>query len=242
MNTKSLNQFTALILIVEGLLIFAPTIILGAAINWPDSLNQPADVVLRAIYEEADAVRIGYFSYLIYSILFFPVIALSVRIAATNDQSNIYVRMAVGFGAISALARSIGIIRWLIAMPALAEIYNATGTSAQTQESIAITYEVLNNFGGSIGEILGVSMFASLAMLMVAIVIFQNKGLPQWTGYFALISVAALLVPALEIFGVDAGIFLTLSVAVVQFWFLFVGVYLLFARRSEAQPLPATAR
>ena len=241
MNTKTLNRTTAVILIIEGLLIFAPMLILGAAINWPDSLNEPADVVLRSIFVEADAVRLGYFSYLIYSVLFFPVIAFSVRVAAANDKSNLFVRMAMGFGAVSALARTIGIIRWLVAMPALAEAYNAPGVSAQTQESIAITYDMLNNFGGSIGEILGVSMFASFAMLMIAIVIFQNKGLPQWTGYFALGSVVALLVPALEIFGVDPGIFLTLSVAVMQFWFLFVGVYLLFSAHRVKATGPAAA-
>jgi len=240
-NTKTLNRTTAVILIIEGLLIFAPMLILGAAINWPDSLNEPADVVLKSILEEADAVRLGYFSYLIYSVLFFPVIAFSVRVAAANDKSSLFVRMAMGFGAVSALARTIGIIRWLVAMPALAEAYNAPGVSAQTQESIAITYDMLNNFGGSIGEILGVSMFASFAMLMIAIVIFQHKGLPQWAGYFALVSVVALLVPALEIFGVDPGIFLTLSVAVMQFWFLFVGVYLLFSANRVKATSPAAA-
>lgn len=230
MNTKNLNRTTAIILTIEGLLIFAPMFILGAAINWPDSLNEPAEIVLRSIFEQADAVRLGYFSYLIYSVLFFPVIAFSVRVAAADDKSDVFIRMALGFGAVSALARTIGIIRWLVAMPALAEAYNAPGVSAQTQESIAITYNMLNNFGGSIGEILGVSMFASLAMLMIAIVVFRNKGLPQWTGYFSLVSVVALLVPALEIFGVDPGIFLTLSVGVMQFWFLSVGVYLLVNR------------
>lgn len=241
MNTKTLSRTTAIFLILEGLLIFLPTIILGAAINWPDSLNEPADVVLRSIFQEADAVRLGYFAYLIYSVLFFPVVVLSVRVAAGSDRSNIFVKLAIGFGAVSALARTIGIIRWLVAMPALASAYNAPGVSPQTQESIAITYEMLNNFGGSIGEILGVSIFASLAVLMIAVVIFQNQGLPQWTGYFALVSVVALLVPALEIFGVDPGIFLTLSVAVVQFWFLFVGVYLLFSSNRVKTLAPAAA-
>lgn len=228
----SLNRTTAIVLIIEGLLIFVPTIILGAAINWPDSLNEPASVVLRAIYEEADATRLGYFAYLVYSVLFFPVVMLSVRVAATNDQPNTYIRLAVGFGAVSALARTIGIIRWLVPMPALAESYNTAGVSPQTQETISIIYDVLNNFGGAIGEILGVSMFASMAMLMIGIVIFQNGGLPKWAGYYAIVSAIALLIPALEIFGIDPGIFLTISVAVVQFWFLFVGVYLLFRKET----------
>lgn len=240
MPSKTLTRTTALLLIVEGLLIFVPMIILGAAINWPASLNEPADVVLRAIFVEADATRLGYFSYLIYSLLFFPVVVLSVRLAAASERADIFVRLALGFAVLSALARSIGIIRWLVAMPALAAAYNAPDASAQTRDAIIVSYMMLNNFGGAIGEILGVSMFAALAMLMLAVVIFQRRGLPQWTGYFALVSAAALLVPALEIFGIDPGIFLTLSVAVLQFWFLFVGGYLLFARRPAEALRPAT--
>jgi hypothetical protein len=241
MPSKTLTRTTALLLIVEGLLIFVPMIILGAAINWPASLNEPADVVLRAIFVEAEATRLGYFSYLIYSLLFFPVVVLSVRLAAAGERADIFVRLALGFAALSALARSIGIIRWLVAMPALAATYNAPDAGAQTREAILVSYAMLNNFGGAIGEILGVSMFAALAMLMLAVVIFQRRGLPQWTGYFALVTAGALLVPALEIFGVDPGIFLTLSVAVLQFWFLFVGIYLLFARRPAEALRPATA-
>jgi hypothetical protein len=234
MNTKSMNRTAGIILLIEGLLIFVPMIVLGAAINWPASLDEPASVVLPAILEQADATRIGYFAYLIYSVLFFPVVALVVRATDGNESSNLYSRLALGFGAASALARTIGIIRWLVAMPALAQAYNAPGVTAQTQDTISLIYNTLNNYGGSIGEILGVSIFAAISVFMISALIFQNKGLPAWSGYFALISAVSLLIPALEIFGIDAGVFLTASVAVVQFWFLFVGFYLLF-RQPQTQ-------
>ncbi|MCU0463393.1 MAG: DUF4386 domain-containing protein [Anaerolineae bacterium] len=226
MTNKSLYRTTALLLLIEGLLIFVPVIVLGAAINWPASLDEPANVVLRAIFEQPDATRTGYFAYLIYSILFFPVIVLTARLAEGGQRQTTAVQLAMGFGALSALARSIGIIRWLIAMPALAAAYNASGVTLPTQESIAIVYAMLNDFGGSIGEILGVSMFASLAMAMLAVIIFQGKTLPRWSGFFAIITAASLLIPAFEIFAIDAGIFLTVSVLVFQVWLLSVGVYL----------------
>ena len=37
----SIRRQTAIFLIIEFLLIFAPLIILGAAINWPASLDEP---------------------------------------------------------------------------------------------------------------------------------------------------------------------------------------------------------
>lgn len=233
MTNKSLYRTTALLLIVEGLLMFMPVIILGAAINWPASLDEPPGVMLRAIFEQADATRIGYLAYLIYSVLFFPVIVLSIRVAAGEKPQSTAARLAVGFAALSTLARTIGIIRWLIAMPALAAAYNAVGVVPQTQETITIVYTMLNDFGGSIGEILGVSVFAALALVMLAFVIFEGKGLPRWSGIFALITAACLLFPALEIFAIDAGIFLTLSVLVLQLWFLFVGIHLLNSGRAS---------
>ena len=60
------------VLIVESLLLFVPVVILGSAIDWPASLSRPADVVLPLIAARSGAVTAGYFSYLVYSILFFP--------------------------------------------------------------------------------------------------------------------------------------------------------------------------
>ncbi|MEQ8673852.1 MAG: DUF4386 family protein [Aggregatilineales bacterium] len=229
-----LRKSTGALLLFEGLLLFVPLIILGGAIGWPETLSDPASSMLPLIFEEADATRLGYFIYLVYSVLFFPVVVLAARVAVGNDQDNLYVRLAVGFGAASALARCIGIIRWLIPMPALAVAYTAPDATSETQATISIIFDVLNNFGGSIGEILGVSMFASFAILSIGVLILQNKAMPAWTGYFALISFAALLIPALEIFGIDPGIFLTISVLVIQLWFMIVGAYLLITTERPA--------
>ncbi|HRF94382.1 MAG TPA: DUF4386 family protein [Aggregatilineales bacterium] len=242
MNSKTLSRTIAFILILEGLLMFAPTIILGMAIGWPGSLGDSADVMLHAIFAEADATRVGYLFYLLYSILFLPTIVLIVRMAGDKQTNTIFVQMAISFASLSTLARVIGIIRWLVAMPELAVTYNDATVSTMTKESIIVTYNMLNNFGGSIGEILGVSIFASLAIVMVAVIIFQNKGLPRWTGYFAISAAIALCLPILEIMGVNPAILpdfiLIISVAVVQFWFLFLGAYLFF-RRTPSTALSA---
>lgn len=234
MNTKSLYRNAGLLLVIEGLLMFAPLIILGAAINWPESLSQPAPVVLKAIFEQAEATRTGYLSYLIYSVLFFPVIALTVRVALNGEKTNNIAQLALGFAALSTLARCIGIIRWLVAMPALAVAYNAAGVTPQTQEMLSLLYKALNDFGGSIGEILGVSIFAALAVFMVAVLLFRQSKFPRWIGISAVISALALLLPMVEIFGTDLGAFISVSVAFVQLWFLAVGGYLLVTKPQSA--------
>jgi len=56
--------------LVQGLLLLVPTAVLGVAIGWPESLGDPAEVALPRLLAEETAVRAGYLSYLLFSILF----------------------------------------------------------------------------------------------------------------------------------------------------------------------------
>ena len=86
---------------------------------------------------------------------------------------------------VSALARAIGIIRWLTASTFLAQNYeSATPEMAQTIELIQ---DVVNAWGGAIGELLGVSLFSVGWLISVSILILRNDSLPNWLGYFGLI-------------------------------------------------------
>ena len=136
-----------------------PLIILGNAINWPDSLDYPASQSLPLILNNLDEVRLGYGIYLFYSILWILIGTLIARIALGRKEINTLFILAIALISVSALARSIGIIRWLTASPFLAEIY-PTATEV-SKETIVIVQTAINNWGGAIGEILGVSLFTS---------------------------------------------------------------------------------
>lgn len=221
------------LLVIESLLIFAPLAILGSAINWPASLSEPPAVVLPLIAQQADAVRLGYLIYLAYSVLFWPVALLTARVVAGGDTLPPLLRVAVGFGIASTVARTLGIIRWLVAMPALAAIYNAPGTPEATRAAVEVAYTALNSYAGGVGEVLGVSLFAALWLGGVAVVILRSGALPRWLGAFGLLAAAALLGGLVELFGVDLGALITVTTSLVQLWMLAAGVVLL-ARREPA--------
>jgi hypothetical protein len=227
MNTQAFTRQTAILLIVEALLLFAPIIILGAAIEWPAVLDETPDVVLSRIYDNAEAVNIGYLSYLAYSILFFPVLLWVVRSLAQDETFSPMMRLAVGFALVSTLARSLGIIRWLVAMPALAESYMNPATSPQTKVTIEVVYNALNDYGGSVGELLGVSLFAALAVAIVCLIALRSGQWPAWMSYFGLLAAAGLLLNLLETFGVELGALITVTTSLIQLWFLALGIYLL---------------
>jgi Domain of unknown function (DUF4386) len=232
-SKKSLYTITGWLMIAESLLIFVPLTVLGSAINWPKSLSDPADKILPLLLQNASAVRFGYLVYLVYSILF-GVIALLVT-RALNDEKNdsIWLRVAGGFGIASMITRCLGIIRWLVAMPALATLYTDSTISTATRESIAVVYRALNDYAGSVGEVLGVSLFAGLWLAIVSLRILQTKLLPKWLGFLGLVSATLLAIQLAKLFGIDLGTFISLSVSILQLWFLAIGIVLIRWRQPK---------
>ncbi len=223
---KSLYTIAGWLLVAESLLIFVPLTVLGSAINWPKSLNDPADKILPLLVENASAVRFGYLVYLVYSILFWIIASLTIQVLINDEPDSIWLRIANGFGIASAVARCLGIIRWLVAMPALATLYTDPSISTGTRESIAVVYRALNDYAGSIGEVLGVSLFAGLWLAIVSVRILQTRILPRWLGFLGLVSATLLGVQLARLFGVDLGAFISVSVSVLQLWFLAMGIVL----------------
>ncbi|GAB4112358.1 MAG: hypothetical protein Fur005_45600 [Roseiflexaceae bacterium] len=229
---QPLTFVTAIILLLEGLLLFVPMAILGQAINWPASLDLPAAEMLPLLQAQLEPTRLGYAVYLIYSILFFPLALLVNRLIAERQaeaggQSGVLLQIGLGFAALSTLARSIGIIRWLVAMPVLARLYTDPNATAANQAGIAAAFEALNAFGGSIGEVLGVNLFAGVWLLLTSITILRTGALPRWLGIFGLLAAASLFVATIEIFGVNIGALIIVSTSGIQLWFLAAGAVLL---------------
>jgi Domain of unknown function (DUF4386) len=223
---KSLYTIAGWLLIAESLLIFVPLCVLGSAINWPKSLSDPADKILPLLVENASAVRFGYLVYLVYSILFWAIASLTIRVLSNDKTDSVWLRVANGFGIASAIARCLGIIRWLVAMPALATLYTDPTISTGTRESITVVYRAFNDYAGSVGEVLGVSLFAGLWLAIVSVRILQTRILPRWLGFLGLVSATLLAVQLAKLFGVDLGAFISVSVSVLQLWFLAMGIVL----------------
>ena len=213
-----------LLLIAEALLAFAPVVVLGAAIGWPASLGLPAEAQLAAIATHADAVALGYGLYLLYSLLVAPVmVGLAAR--ACGGLQHPLALTGAAFGALSALARAIGILRWLTVMPALASAH--AGADPATRVQIERLFDAVNDYGGGIGEILGVSLLMALSLGLLAVAALRSGSLPRWlaaAGMVAALMLAALALPALRI---DLQMPVAAAVSMLSLWMLCVGVWLL---------------
>jgi hypothetical protein len=230
----TLKRTTGWLLVLEGLLIYAPLVILGAAIGWPASLGEPASVNLPLLVSERPMVLLGYTVYLLYSVLFWPVSHLTARVVSRGPkgEARALAGLASGFGVGSAVLRTLGIIRWLVPMQFLADLWVAPTTTEATRTTLSLLYETLNAYAGSVGELLGVSLFAALWAGLVSASIFRTGSLPRWLGVFGALTTALLALPLLEIVGVDTAALITVSGVAFSLWLVTMGGALLVQTRK----------
>jgi hypothetical protein len=217
-----------LLLIADALLSFAPLAIMAPAIGWPASLGNPAAQQLQAIAAAPGAVMAGYGLYLLYSILVAPVmIGLAARL--TGGLASPLGATVAAFAALSALARSIGILRWLTVMPALAAAHAAADPASRTQ--IELVFTAVTQYGGGIGEILGVSLFMAAALGTLCVGAWLRGGLPIWLAGLGLLSALLLAGLALPVFGGPKLVPVAAAVSLLSVWMLAAGVHVLTSRR-----------
>ena len=232
--SRSLLLAAGLVLLVQGLSIFAPMAVLGGAIQWPDSLDYPPSRMLPLLREQLDAVRLGYGLYLGYSLLFLVTGVLTVRLASRPGPLGALALIAIGAAAASALARAIGILRWLTGSVSLAEAHAAPGLSAEGRAAVESMQAAINAWGGAIGETLGVAAFAATWAIASSLVILRDRQLPAWAGVTGLLAGVLVAFPALELFGIAPPVSIVVSTTGIQLWFMALGLLFLWRalRRS----------
>lgn len=229
------HRWPAMLVAAQALLIFVPLAVLGAAIDWPGSLDDPAEIALPNLLDNEVAVRVGYLLYLLYSVLFLPVAIIVYRwmtdraIAGRPATASLGMQIAVGMAVASALARSIGIVRWLSTMLPMAERWEVASEAERTV--IPAQFTSLNDYGGTIGEVLGVSVFAAI---WLAVTVFgRSSDRPRWIAASGAVVAVLLLAPAVELAGVDAGALVSVSSLAITVWLGVVAVAMFRSSRRK---------
>lgn len=223
---RAFQLLGAVALLFQAFFIFAPLVILGGAINWPASLDFPAAEALPLIHAERPSVILGYGLYLGWSIAFAGSAALIVGLAKGDRPFTALAGLAIGLGAASALARSVGIVRWLTGSSALADAYAAAPEGSTERIAIETTQLALNAYGGSIGEDLGVAVFAAFWLVCCGALILKDRGLPAWLGWSAFPVAVISAAPAVAILGLPAPIDIAVATSSMLFWIAAVAVVL----------------
>ncbi len=207
-------------LFAQFILIWTTFFILSVTINWPASLDDPADISLPRLLANEGAVLAGYGCYFLAALLLVPATAaLNARLSVSGPMSCFTMALAT----LAALAKAIGISRWLFVMPDLARAYAA---DQGDRPNIVLAFDILNDYAGGVGEVLGVGLMGGVwTILMAGLVLRSGERRRGWVGWFAVIAGASLFLAIPAGFGVDLGPVLTFSNIAWQFSLLGIAIW-----------------
>jgi hypothetical protein len=161
------------LVLAQVLLFIIPLVVLGRAIGWPASLGLPPAQALPLIAANATAVQIGYWGYLVTAAAMVPLVLALRRFALSNGIDGLLVDAMTAFGVAAAVLKTLGIVRWLIAMPALAAAH-AGSADPVMKAAIEVSYLALNGYAGSVGELLGVQLVSGLWLLALGPILIRT--------------------------------------------------------------------
>ncbi|WP_164689798.1 DUF4386 domain-containing protein [Herpetosiphon llansteffanensis] len=222
-SVTSTYRWAAGLLFGQFLIFMLTFLVLGSAIDWPASLDNPAAQALPLILQERSAVALGYTAYFLSATMLIPIALLLWHILGSESG---LLRVSAGFGILAGFAKLLGIGRWLLLMPSLAEQYSAT-SDPNLRASIELLYTSFNNYAGGIGEQIGVAFFAGLWTAGVSLSILRQRQLPRWFGYSGLVVASSVLIPLIEVYNLSAGPMLMISNSLWQIWLITLGGLLL---------------
>ena len=216
--SPSLRTWIIAVSVLQFVLMLLSVIVLSSSINWPASLDAAPAEILPLIHREAGNVALGYSAYFLSAFLLAP-LALMVAAQWHGKTANALLWIGVALGVSASVFKLLGIVRWLVLMPGLANTYVSSDATPATQLVTGQVYQAFNAYAGGIGEMLGVQIFAGLWTIVVAL-LAARVGLPRWVSVMGHIAAVLLLAGLLERFGFDLGPVLSVSNVFWQVWLL----------------------
>jgi len=196
MSKPAPSDALTILFALQAVLFLVPIAVLGSAIGWPASLRLPAEEALPLVAANRTAVLVGYGAYLAVSVALIPLaFAFRAWLAARGLAGWMSDTLAFA-GAAAGVLKTLGIVRWLAAMPTLADQYMAG--DAGMRQTVALVYTGLNAYAGAVGELLGVQLMGGLWIAGVGVALAVAG--KRWIGLSGLAIGALFVVVALRIF------------------------------------------
>jgi hypothetical protein len=236
-NTSIQQPFGGTFALVAAALFITALVVLGQAIGWPGILREPPSVVFPRIDANRMAMLFGYTCYLLSSLALIPVaFALRERFIAAGI-SHAVADTVTFFGAAGAILKTLGIVRWLSAMPTLASQY-VTATTAEARSMLEVTYTALNGYAGSVGELLGVQLLSGIWMASVGILLlrqFSTAWLAKLTGTLGILAGLGFLIVTARIFVPSVAAIQAFINPIGLAWVVSLGVLMVWRRSQTAE-------
>ena len=200
---------------------------LAASFDYPDILRAPAETVLTAFAEGGAALILTWYAFALCAVAMIPV---SLVVALGRGLTPVRVAAAI-LGALAGLAQAIGLLRWVFAVPML----------AQADGDREAGFLILNQWGGvAIGEHLGYLLTAGF---LVAMALADRADGSRIRPTLAVTSAALIAIGAGEglalVIGGPAEVLSAASVAGYlgfSAWLIMAGLAMIFPRKEKGRP------
>lgn len=216
------------IAVPAGFLVFFTA--LQVKFDYPDILRKPAAEVLARFAASQGVLLPLWYGMFASALLFIP---LSVALASLQrTRSTVALSLAI-FGAFAGLVQTIGLSRWVFAVPVLAARF-ASDTSAPAQASVTTTFDTVNALlGVGIGEHLGYIFTTTWTLILV----WAMRGARPISGAIGTLGAAGIAAGLLEPLGWSAAATLNaLGYSLWSLWLMWLGVLLLRGRSLFSTP------
>ncbi|CAG0994116.1 hypothetical protein METP2_02799 [Methanosarcinales archaeon] len=180
-SEQSYRKLAAALLVLGAVLANIAFIGLGSVFNYPDILQEPAKEILRQFMANQSAIIFWFSILAIGAGLLAPIAVILGRLGSS--------RMAVWIGVLAAVVQVIGLSRWILIVPGLA------------QKGDVATFQLLNTILGTIvGETFGY-LFTGVWTILIIRSLGKNIG-SLWFSWLGIISAILIMLGLLIPFGV----------------------------------------
>jgi hypothetical protein len=205
--------------------------------EYPDILRHPAGEVLTRFAEGGVELHLFWYAMMAAALAFIPAaIAMALHYWKSNPTVAAF---SAGFGILGGLVQALGLLRWVMLVPALAATYVAPdATEAQKDIAVAL-FDAANRYlGMGVGEHLGY-LFTALWTLTIALLVWKQF---RWLALAGVAIAAGVAVGMLEPFGVPgAGDINSIAFSVWALWALALGAALLWKGKPAVISAPLAA-
>jgi hypothetical protein len=225
--------------IAGGLAILAPILLnvafllLGSSFNYPDVLDESAEKTLQEFHDNATTISLEFGLLALSAALLAPLAIFIARGLGTGR----FVRLSVWVGIGAAVVQVIGLLRWPIFVPGLADTATDAAKSAAERADAVDTFNTLGDvLGTAIGETLGYALTAIWTVLLI--LIFRDRqvfrAVMTILGYASAVLIAIGILVPLDAPGADVAVFV--GYILWSIWLIALGVILLRRSRTAAAP------
>lgn len=200
--------------------------------DYPDILRHPAGEVLTRFAHGGAELHLFWYLMMVAALAFIPAaIALAQYFWTRNPTVAAF---SVGFGILAGLVQALGLLRWVMLVPALAASYVAPGATPAQQEMAMALFDAANRYlGMGVGEHLGY-LFTALWTLTIAVLVWSRF---RWLAVAGTVIAVGVAAGMLEPFGVAASADInSIAFSVWALWAIVLGVALLWKGGTTVVP------